>query len=191
MKRFLIHLALLTVAALMQTGCSMKSSYYVLSNPSETKQVNSMRHLHIGVERVELPKYLFKREIAVANSSSQIRFLSDGTWAEDLDEGLTHRIIAYLQQRFDQPHVYAYPWDTDRQPDIIVKVQISRFIAKEGKVYLDAAWEIRDLRRHKSIARLFHRTVQTDETARGIVDAMDRVMGYLEEDIAKRIESLR
>lgn len=169
----------------------MKSSYYLLSNPSEVETVQKLRPLYIGVERVEVPKYLFKREIAVADSSSQVHFLSDGTWAEDLDEGLTRRLIAYLQKRFDQPHVYAYPWDTQRQPDMIVKVQISRFIAKEGRVYLDASWEIRDLRRHKSIARLFHRVVKAERSTRGIVDAMDRAMGYLEEEIARGIRSLR
>jgi uncharacterized lipoprotein YmbA len=74
---------------------------------------------------------------------------------------------------------------------MIVKVQISRFIAKEGRVYLDASWEIRDLRRHKSIARLFHRVVKAERSTRGIVDAMDRAMGYLEEEIARGIRSLR
>jgi len=191
MKKMLWKSIVLSLLPLLFAGCSLKSHYYVLSNPSAVTAQQKLRGLSIGVEQVEVPKYLFKREIAVADSSSEVSFLSDAAWAEDLDAGLSRRLIAYLQKRFDQPHVYAYPWELEKQPDIKVKVQISRFIAQNGKVYLDASWEVKDLKRGKTIARLFYKEVPTDSSPRGIVAAMDRVFGYLEEEIARGVLRLR
>ncbi len=191
MKKMLWKSIVLSLLPLLFAGCSLKSHYYVLSNPSAVTAQQQLRGLSIGVEQVEVPKYLFKREIAVADSSSEVSFLPDAAWAEDLDAGLSRRLIAYLQKRFDQPHVYAYPWELEKQPDIKVKVQISRFIAQRGKVYLDASWEVKDLKRGKTVARLFHKEVPTDGSPRGIVAAMDRAFGYLEEEIARGVLQLR
>ena len=191
MKKTLWKSILFSLLPLLFAGCSLKSHYYVLSNPSAVTAQQKLRGVSIGVEQVEVPKYLFKREIAVANSSSEVSFLPDAAWAEDLDAGLSRRLIAYLQKRFDQPHVYAYPWELEKQPDVKVKVQISRFIAQRGKVYLDASWEVKDLKRGKTVARLFHKEVSTDGTARGIVAAMARAFGYLEAQIARGVLQLR
>jgi len=192
MKKTLCKSIVLLLLPLLFAGCSLKSHYYVLSNPSNVTSPQRLRGVSIGVEKVEVPEYLFKREIAVSNSSSEVYFLSDAEWAEDLDEGATRRLIAYLQKRFEQPHVYTYPWELDKQPDVKIKVQISRFIAQKGKVYLDASWEVKDLKRGKTVARLFHKEVPADDgSPRGIVSAMDRAFGYLEEEIARGVLRLR
>ena len=191
MKKMVWKSIVLLLLPLLFAGCSLKSRYYILSNPSEVVAQKRLRGLSIGVEQVAIPEYLFKREIAVADSSSEVSFLPDAAWAEDLNTGLSRRLIAYLQKRFDQPFVYAYPWELEKQPDIKVKVQISRFITDRGKVYLDASWEVKDLKRGKTVAGLFHKEVSTDGTARSIVDAMDKAFGYLEEEIAKGVLRLR
>lgn len=171
---------------LMISGCSVRSHYFVLSNPSPTPKVEKLKAIRIGVEKVEIPAYLMKREIAVFGSSSEVDYLHGSVWAEDLDAGITRRLIAYLQKRFDQPHIYAYPWEMEREPEIKVKVNLSKFIVQQSRVCLDASWEIRDHTSGKSLARLFHKEVPVERTsAEGIVTAMDRALGYLEEDIAK------
>ena len=173
--------------SIMLSGCA-STHYYVLSTPSLAKQTYSYHAMSIGVEKVSLPKYLFKREIAVVKSSSEVAFLSDGIWAEDLDESLTQRLIGYLQKSFNQPHVYAYPWEVESQPRKRVQVHISRFIAQEGRVYLDAAWQVEDMPTHHKKAALFSTTVEvTEDTTTGIVKAMDSAFAKLETSIAKGI----
>jgi len=39
----------------------------------------------IGVEKITIPGYLYKREIAVAKNANQITLLSNTVWGEDLD----------------------------------------------------------------------------------------------------------
>lgn len=181
---------LLTLSVLfIVSGCTL-SNYYVLSTASQPKESYSYKSQVIGVEKVTVPEYLFKREIAVARSSSQVTFLSGSQWAEDMDAGLTRRLIAFLQKKFQHPGVYAYPWGTDSQPDIKINVQVTRFIAQEGTVYLDASWEAREMRTDKRVLKLFSTTVPTKEDAGSIVDAMDSAFAQLEAEVARGVKEL-
>ncbi|MCF6244651.1 MAG: PqiC family protein [Sulfurovum sp.] len=167
---------------LIFTGCS---KYYVLSTASQPREYYPRKQRVIGVEKVVVPKYLYKREIAVAKSSSEVDFLSSGVWAEDLDQGLTQRLIAFLQKKFNQPNVYAYPWGLDKNPTIKVKLQITRFIAQDDNVYLDANVRVVNMKRHSQKARLFNIVVPTKSDAQSIVSAMDKAFAKLEKEIAK------
>lgn len=172
------------VMIFMIHGCVTTSNYYILSTASRPAVTYTQSKKTIGVEKVMVPKYLFKREIAIAKSSSEVAFLSDGVWAEDMDEGLTQRLIGFIQKKFHQPQVYAYPWGVNTQPDIKVQVQITRYIAQGNFVYLDANWHIEDLQTHKSNAQLFSVRVPAKHNTKNIVAAMDKAFGKLEEDIA-------
>lgn len=177
------YFLLILISFFVLTGCT-SSRFYVLSTPSQPAHTYAYTPMSIGVEKVTVPEYLFKREIAVAQSPSQIRLLPDATWGEDLDAGLTQRLIGFLQKKFNQPKVYAYPWNVDRQPDRKVSVHISRFIAQGDRVYLDANWAVENMHTHQSKARLFSTTVKTGNQSDEIVSAMDKAFGQLEEVIA-------
>ena len=185
MKTLFILMALLGFS-----GCVTSSSYYVLSVAHQPTTVYAYNNRTIGVEKVTVPEYLYKREIAVAKTSSQITLLSGAVWGEDLDTGLTQRLISFLQKKFKQPSVYAYPWGIDRQPGIKVNVAITRFIAQGDKVYLDANWEVMNVSTHKRKAKLFNTSVSTSSDAGSIVDAMDRAFGQLEEDVARGVKEI-
>jgi len=179
----------LTVLALFAlTGC-LSSSYYVLSTASQPAKTYAYKKQVIGVEKITVPEYLFKREIAVAKSASQVTFLSNATWAEDLDAGLTLRLISFLQKKFNQPNVYAYPWGLDHQPTYKVKVQISRFIAQDKKVYLDATWEIQNMKHGDKKSRLFSTIITIENnSASFVVSGMNRAFSQLEEHIAQGLK---
>jgi len=186
-----IKIILPLIVLLSLNGCiSSSKNYYVLSMASHPSVVYTKKNNVIGVEKIIVPGYLYKREIAIAKSSNQITLLGDALWGEDLDSGLTQRLISFLQKKFNQPNVYAYPWDIERQPNVKVGVQITRFIAQGDKVYLDANWELTQLGTHKRKARLFSIAAPTGSDASSIVDAMDRAFGQLEETIAIAIKGL-
>lgn len=176
------------IALLGFSGCTRSSNYYVLSLSTHPTAVYAKNNRIIGVEKVTVPEYLYKREIAVAKTSNQISMLSGAAWGEDLDVGLTHRLISFLQKKFQQPRVYAYPWGVDKQPSVKVNVDITRFIAQGDKVYLDARWEVINVRTDKRKAKLFSSSVATGRDAASIVDAMNRAFAQLEEDVAKGVQ---
>jgi len=172
------------LSLILLNGClTSGSNYYVLSMPS-TPSVVYKNNSVIGVEKITVPGYLYKREIAVAKNSNQITLLNNAVWGEDLDAGLTQRLISFLQKKFNQPNVYAYPWGMERQPTIKVKVDVTRFIAYGGYVYLDANWVIGNMKRHTSKAKLFSTKVTTGSDANAIVSAMDSAFSQLEESVA-------
>jgi cholesterol transport system auxiliary component len=142
----------------------------------------------IGVEKVTVPGYLYKRDIAVAESSSQITLLGTAQWGEDLDSGLTNRLIGYLQKKFNQPDVYTYPWGINKQPDIKVSVQITRFIAQGKFVYLDATWSIENVKTKQHKSRLYSARVPTKSDVQSIVHAMDAAFSQFEERVAMGVQ---
>ena len=181
----MIKLLLLFVTLFGLQGCiSTSSSYYILSLAPQPKATYVNNNRVIGVEKVTIPSYLNKREIAVAKSTSQITLLGNARWGEDLDTGLTQRLISFLQKKFNQPNVYAYPWGVDRQPTVRVKVDIIRFIAQGDKVYLDANWELKSATTQNRKSSLFYTTVSSNSDADSIVSAMDKAFSQLEEAVA-------
>jgi cholesterol transport system auxiliary component len=178
------------MAALFFVGCAGTSNYYILSNPSTPERHYQKKHLSIGVEEVSVPKYLFKREIAVAKSSHQIVFLPHAQWAEDLNDGLTRRLVSYLQRTFKNPNVHLYPWGVESQPALRIKVAITRFIAEGNHVYLNANWLIEDLRHGRKKSGLFSTSVPVKQDPESIVDAMDSAFSQLEAEVASNVRTL-
>lgn len=183
---FKIKFPLLLLMLFVLQGCFPSSHYYILSTPSSSKSVKYPKS--IGVERITLPKYLSKREIAVAHSSSKIAFLSDAIWAEELGEGLTQRMIYFFHKHFSQANVSLYPWNMTQQPDLKVKIKIMRFIAYQGSVYLDGNWEIERMKRKTYHAKRFHIKVKTKHDSDSIVASMDKAFAKLEQEVADVIQ---
>lgn len=177
---------LFTILALFGlTGCIFSAkSYYLLSVVPNPTHIYHKKPKMIGVEKITIPAYLYKREIAIANSNSEIGLLNNALWGEDLDDGLTNRVIVFLQKKFQNPEVYPYPWGIDKQPNIKVTIQISRFIAQEKFVYLDASWRIENIKTNKSSAKIFQTKVATSLDTQSIVSSMNSAFGELEEALA-------
>jgi len=186
MLKITIPFAVLFILLLNSCGTS---SYYVLSPAQQPSTSYAYKNKIIGVEKVTVPDYLYKREIAIAKSSTQISMLSGAQWGEDLDAGLTYRLISFVQKKFQQPSVYAYPWGLDRQPNLKLNVDVTRFIAQGNSVYLDANWEVVDMATKRRKIGLFHTKVTTKSDADSIVSSMDKAFTELTEVVAQGIKT--
>ena len=69
-------------------------------------------------------------------------------------------------------------------------MQVTRFIAQGDSVYLDASWEVKNMRTEQRSLKLFNTTVPTKADPNSIVDAMNRAFGQLEEDVARGVKKL-
>lgn len=166
------------------TGCG-KSGYYVLSTASHPEKTYNKPNLSIGLQNVELPEYLDKRKLTYATSESRIMQLDNVFWAEDLDVGLKHRLISFLQKKFKKPEVFLFPWGSDSIPDVKINVHINRFLAQNGKVYLDGSWVLIYKEEKKSQAHMFVKSlpIVSDEPT-VIVEGMHKVFTQFEEAVA-------
>ncbi len=180
---------LVLLVVLLNASCSsFTPNYYSLANVKQPDDTYLTIDKTIGVEQVIMPAYLSGRRLFITTADRQIKRLSGTAWIQDLDIGLTHRLIAFLQQKFRQPSVYHYPWDTDIAPDIKLTLYITRFSALAGQVYLQANWVIDNLSGTKPNTHLFNTTVSTDMSADNIVKAMSQGFGQLEEKIALSVK---
>jgi len=187
MIRSIFKKGLLTGMSLVLAGCGSASHYYVISVAKQPAQ--SYRYeTSIGVEQVILPAYMDKRKLTIATSDNQIVQLGSAVWAEDMDAALTQRLISFLQKKFNQPKVFAYPWGTDIQPKFKLRVQINRFVAQGEHVYLDANYVITNISNKQKTGYLFNIAEPSTSNASDIVNAMDRAFGKLEEDISIHIK---
>ncbi len=178
-----ILFTLLTAFSL--SGCAgTHERYYILSMPSQPSKVYSSKMAVIGVEKITIPEYLYKREIIVAKNENHIILREDAIWGEDLDSGLTQRLVVFLQKKFNHTRVYPYPWGMVRQPNIKVSVKINRFIAQGNRVYLDASYDVLNLRTQKRRAELFHTSVEIKGDINSIVQGMDSAFTQLEKQVA-------
>jgi len=188
MKLAKIYLLLLTLFVL--SGCMSGSSYYIISVASKPQKTYPVKKRVMGVEKITVPSYLYKREIAISDFPSHIILLNSAKWGEDLDSGLTNRLIAFLQKKFNQPDVYMYPWDTYMRPDIKISVHITRFIAQKDIVYLDASWSLENAKTTKRVSSLFSTKVDTKSDIKSIVHAMNTAFTKFEKAIALGISKL-
>ncbi|MEA3491201.1 MAG: PqiC family protein [Campylobacterota bacterium] len=170
-------------------GCGGAANYYMLSGSKPIDLRQNKRLATIGVERVRLPEYMKQGKIAIQLSPTQISYSDSDNWAEDMESSLTKELIATIQKSFNHPNVYAYPWDLSKQAGIKIKVIIHKFIAYGDYVYLDASWEISDLKRDKQHAKLFSTKVPTDKSMNSVVASMNAAFEQLSERIVRDIAS--
>lgn len=182
----MVEKLLLVLLFIVFAGCSGKQHYFILSTAKQPKQ-SFVCHRSIGVEKVILPDYMDKRKLTIATSSNQILQIDSAKWAEDMDEGLTKRIVSFLQKKCRQPKVYLYPWGVDTQPNLKIRVQLNRFLTQGDRVYLDASYVVYDITTKKSSAYLFNTSVPTTSETNDIIRAMDKAFNRLEEHIAVHI----
>ncbi|SFV71285.1 hypothetical protein MNB_SV-13-1519 [hydrothermal vent metagenome] len=181
MKTFAL---LLLFSMLFLEGCFSSSRYFILSVAPNPKEVYKTEERILGVEKVTLPSYLYKRELVMASSAQEILLFPNALWAEDLDSGLTQRLIGFLQKKFKQPNVYPYPWGVMRQVDIKVSLHINRFIIENNTIYLEASWSLEALATNKRLSKLFSIELESQSDSKNMVMAMDKAFASLEEAIA-------
>jgi len=173
------------VVVLLMLGCSSTAKdLYLISTVKEPVKHYEAKGMDIGVEQVIIPRYLERREISAAKSANQLYLLDGAMWAENLDVGLTNRLISFLQKKFQQPSVYQYPWDINRSNGLKIKLQVTRFIAQGQNLYLEANWEVASLDSDKRMTKLFSTVVATGPTAEEIVNSMNEAFAELEQQIA-------
>lgn len=177
----------MSIGMLLLAGCVSSGSYHILTGSADTHRYRHKQLGSIGVEKILVPQYLQQDKVAVMLSPTQIDYLDRFRWAEEMDSSLTNQLISAIQKSFSHPNVHLYPWELSQPAKVKVKVSISRFIAYQNRVYLDAGWEIYDLRNNRRYSRLFSTAVPCGSDGGSIVAGMDIAYAQLSQSIIKEI----
>jgi uncharacterized lipoprotein YmbA len=120
------------------------TQYFVLTS-EERKAPSAPAQKVLGVDRIELPEYLMRPEIATRTESNQLKIAEYDRWAESLKDGFSRTLRSDLESQLGAGHVLAAPFDPSHRPALIVDVELRRFErVLPGGAVLEATWSLRD-----------------------------------------------
>jgi len=163
---------------LLFTACSAPKNYILNKN----EKIKTSKHLKysIGIKEIELPQYLKSRKIPFLKNKNEIIYLKNKKWATYLDEELTSRVISTIQKTYNTPKVYKYPHYTSTKPDIIIQINITKFIVDKNRAMLDATFvKNQNL---KQTSKLFSQEIELKSKDK-VVEPMNRLFSMLEDEL--------
>jgi len=175
--------------ALMLAGCASSGgsavSYYLLT-PDMSGKIVSRPDLRVGVGPVELPEYLSRPQVLVQVGSSRVVANKQHRWAGPLQKNFTDVLTTNIGYRLGSANVVIYPWESPRSVDRQVVIKVTRFIASDDGVHLEARWRLLDRngtqRKSGTIALADSADIEDYDA---IVTAMSRLTGRLADRIVQ------
>jgi len=133
--------------ALILAGCASSGgssvNYYLLT-PDTGGSIINKPGLRVGVGPVELPEYLSRSQVLVQVGSSRVVASREHRWAGPLQKNFTDVLTSNIAHRLRSADVVIYPWESPQSVDRQVVIKVTRFIASESGVHLDARWRLLD-----------------------------------------------
>jgi len=177
MKRYI----LLLIGSLI-VGCSSTSNnYFIFKEPTVKGKYKREISDIIGIEKIVLPEYMQQSHIVIETSSTEIKYLENSLWAEDLESSLTKKLITIIQKSFNNPRVYSYPWGVATEPRIKISIIIDRFISYNGYIYLEGNWSLKNNSIYKNYQ--FNIKIATKQDVKSIVSNMNIAFDKLSHQI--------
>jgi len=184
--------AQLIAGTLAACSSSPPSHYYVLSAQSDPAAVRRIGHLGrtVAVGAVKLPGALDRPQIARRLGPNQLEYAESERWAGPIDD-MTRRVLSTdLRTRLPASTTMIAD-DSPTPADMTIAIEMSRFDAdNEGRVALDASWEILD-KNGKVVGvprqqKIVEPVIGPDAAA--VAAAMSRALAGLADNIAADIE---
>jgi uncharacterized protein len=141
-----VLVALLLAGTLTACSSSPPSYYYVLSARSDPAALRRIGHpgQTATVGAVKLPGALDRPQIARRLGPNQLEYAESERWAGPLDD-MTRRVLSTDLLPLLPAGTTMIADDSPTPADMTIAIEMSRFDAdKEGRVALDASWEILD-----------------------------------------------
>lgn len=170
---------------LLLTGCGSKF-YYTLGDTSHIESTHTYTQ-SIAVQKVDIPKYLKDNNLVRQVTPYQIILIKDSNWLTPMQQRLTNVLINYLQKSLNNPNVYLYPWEKEKDTRKKISLTIKRFIAYKNEVILEANYKIYDFSSKKYKTKLFTTKVKTLENTDAIMKSMEKAYFQLIEEIKNEL----
>ena len=180
-------------------GCARSEpvNYYILrsiQNPGpESPTALPEREPAVGVGPVKVPDYLDRPQIASRLSDNGLQFAEFDRWAEPLDKNLPRILADNLAVLLPSQRVFVFPWPKSVQVRYQVTLEIIHLEkASDGKVILEASWNILDSNGEKLLLMRRTKLVQPVESAGydAVASGESRAVEELSREIAEAIRSL-
>jgi uncharacterized lipoprotein YmbA len=107
-------------------------------------------------------------------------------WAGPLQKNFTDVLTSNIARRLGSADVVIYPWESPGSVDRQVVIKVTRFIASDSGVHLDARWRLLDRKGDQVQSGNISLTEPADiRDYDAIVTAMSRLTGHLADRIVQ------
>jgi len=155
------------------SGCATKK--FININTSAKPVYNTKKY--IGLEEVNLPLYINDLELMKLQNNE---FKETHVY---LSKNIDSIIINLLSNKLNDPFIYKYPFEFDKKPDVILKVDITDFYIKNKKIFLNAKIYIKN----KKNIKFFK--INLTQKCKNNYNCVSQIFDKLTGIIAKEIKS--
>jgi uncharacterized lipoprotein YmbA len=156
MKLPVISFAIVSSAALVfGAGClnigegDVQPTLYYNLEPVEVPPValsSEMEHMIVGLDRIDVPDYLNRREIVVRTGRNEMRYTERHLWAERPSDSLQRLLALNIERQSSRPvEIHALPWPDHSSPNWVVYLDVLSFEGQESPetaLLLEVSWTI-------------------------------------------------
>lgn len=164
--------------------------FYTLNAVGERGDKAAIPHMVLGVGPVAVADYLDRSQIVLRESSSELTLAEFDRWAGNPAKEIQRVLGANLAAQLGTERVVSYPWKSSIEPDMVVEMMVERFEYAEGKVWLEASWQVFADNGREAVA--FRRSSFSRESAQdytAIADGLSALTGELSAEIAGSIRT--
>lgn len=188
-------LLILFTLVVLQLGCgsSKPSRFYVLTPildvEPETAQSDFKSGISVGIDKLSMPEYLLKPQIATYSSANRMEYAEYDRWAESLDENFSRVLAENLSKLLPSENVYIFPWKSSTIIQYYSTFKIMRFTQEaDGNISLIVFWSLFDNKTTKELLRKKTTLKQLGPTA----DPMNygrlvQIMSQLVEEFSREV----
>ena len=152
----------------------------------------------VGLDRIEVPSYLDRREIAVRTGDNEIRFTGRNLWAERPTETLQRLLSLNVERQASIPMtVHGLPWPDHAEPEWVVHILFESFEGRESprsELLFEVSWTIHSTQQETKVKH-GHYVGSNLDWSRGdyasLAKGLSKGLADLGRLLAKDLEALR
>ena len=191
---FLSGLILVALAGCFSLGQgdAQPTLYYTLEpvDASPVSTPDSASPIVVGLDRIEVPSYLDRREIVVRTGDNELRYTERHLWAERPSDSLQRLLSMNIKRQASMAvEVHGLPWPDHSNPDWVLQLNLESFEGQESpgtELLLEASWTIQSTA-DGSIAKQGHYRAVNLDWSKGDYSSLARGLSKGLEDLGRLI----
>ena len=168
-------------------GTSKKSTFYTLT-PQQTVALSNQNLNFIGVNRIQLPKYLDRPQIVTQNKDSSEMIVSEyNRWIESPSVLATRMVVENLSALLPKTQIKMNQFGTEKFDKIVSVEVVSMNAILSKKAKLNAWYTIKNKEGKILLRQKFTQTVDIDKSYDDLALGYSQLWMKLSQQIAKNL----
>lgn len=188
---YYLTVALWGCLLLASCGTTPDTRYYLLQATAISSA--DVSGYSIGIGPVQVADYLSRPQIVSTHGSNRLSLAEFDRWGESLDSGITRVLVENMALLTGSKRVVSYPWRSDEQPDVAVRIQILALDQRaNNQAFLKARWVVvNNLNKQRIDTGISEFVVDTSDDPSALVGAYSELLLQLSQKLGAVISAAK